>query len=377
MSERTGSPASVLPASRTAVSVRVRAHLPCPGAAAQPMTRTLEVLDADRCRLVLPEAIIIDAGGLPGLDAVASADPAWGGGPLAAPDDRERAVAYGVGNTAWHVQRGLRYCASLLGRALPVLTVRLRAHGPDWGGGHYRLPAARYSELAEQPGIASSGEVHLGSGCRYVTTSGGRYFAGPSHNAAIIYHELGHHLCRHTADFRGNRHRGLEAQTNLRTAVEEGTCDYLAATLLGHPDIYGWHRGDRADHDPRRRRLDTPVTMAAFRGGRDIDPHTDGTVWATALWSGRQAWQQVGLESESFDAALIRGLACLGSEDLGDDPAERAEGLRRRRYFSVALASLLEQAGDDHGATAVERAFAARGISVGRSNAELREAARR
>lgn len=219
--------------------------------------------------------------------------------------------------------------------------------------------------------------MHLGAGRRYVTTRSGRYFAAPSHNAAIIYHELGHHLCRHTADFRGNADRDPSAQTNRRTAIEEGTCDYLAAVLLDTPDIYGWHRHDRPDGDPRRRHLDTPITMAAFRGGRDVDPHADGTVWATALWSARRAWEQCGLDGRGFDAALLRALQELGRERLSPDPTERTAMLRRRRHFAHTLEKLLEQAEDGAGTAAVARAFAARGIVVGQSNALLRDAARR
>lgn len=380
MSSSVWSPGSEAPAGGGR-SVAVRAHLPRPGAEAEPVERTVVVLEADDSRLVLPEAVVIDPLGIPCLDSLASAQPAGGGGPLAPLEDRRRAQAYGVGNVAWHVQRGLRYVTSLLQRPLPVLTVRLNAHGADWGGGHYRLPARQYTELTEPRGVASAGEVHLGAGRRYVPTRAGRYFAAPSHNAAIVYHELGHHVCRHTADFRGNRHRDPAAQTNLRTGIEEGTCDYLAAVLLGTPDIYGWHRGDRSDADPRRRRLDTAVTMSAFRGGRDVDPHSDGTVWATALWSARLAWQACGLEGAAFDAALLRALDHLGQEVLSADPAERMPMLRRRRYFSTALTALLVQAqaqsGAHAGVSAVETAFAVRGVVVGQSNAALREAARR
>lgn len=359
------------------VPVTVHAHLPRPGVDAEPTGQTLFIRRADRMALVLPEATISDVEGMPTLDELALAVPGGGGGPLAHPEDRRRAHVYGVGNVAWHLQRGLRYITSLLGRSLPLLTVRLQTHGPDWGGGHYRLPARQYSELGEPELVTPAGEVHLGAGRRYVATRNGRYFAAPSHNAAIIYHELGHHLCRHTADFRGNAHRDPCLQTNRRTAIEEGTCDYLAAVLLGTPDIYGWHRADRLEGDPRRRRLDTPVTMAAFRGGHDVDPHADGTVWATALWSARQAWEQCGHEGSAFDAALFRALSHLGEDALSSDPQERVGELRRRRYFSRTLEALLAQIQDTAGARAVEDAFAARGVVPGQSNAALRDAARR
>ena len=39
------------------------------------------------------------------------------------------------------------------------------------------------------------------------------------------------------------------AQNNLKTAVDEGFCDYWAATMQGTPHIWSWHRR----HDDQRR----------------------------------------------------------------------------------------------------------------------------
>ena len=56
---------------------------------------------------------------------------------------------------------------------------------------------------ADPEAVTPTGEIHLGSGAGFVNTpqsgrggGGGRYFHAPAHNTAIIYHEVGHHVCR-------------------------------------------------------------------------------------------------------------------------------------------------------------------------------------
>lgn len=303
-------------------------------------------------------------------------EPDAGGGPLSSEEEQRAARAFGVLNAAYHLRRGLDYLQHLLGHDLPPLVVRIGCHADRrWGGGHYRLPASSYSELPEAIPPATTGEIHLGPGNRYVVHHGRRYFHAPAHNPSIVAHELGHHLCRHTADFRLNALRPPDKQTNRKTPVEEGTADYLAATLVAHPDIFAWHRAEISADAPPRRRVDNPWTMAEFRGGSDADPHSDGSVWAGALWAGRQRVMAAGAGVEVFDGVLVRGLRRLGRDrpDRRDGPARR-----RRRYFGSVLASLLEEAeaSDPDVAGPVADAFAARGILPGRSNAELRDAAR-
>ena len=200
------------------------------------------------------------------------------------------ARAFALTNVAWCARRLLDRVEGELGCILPPLRILVGSHQPGtrrWGGGHYRLPAASYSELPEDSSVDPTGEVHLGSGRTYVEHDGAPYLHAPGHNPAIVSHEVAHHVCRHVADFRLNRLRPPEQQTNRRTPVEEGTCDYLAAVMLGHPDIYGWHRRQIPVTDPRRRCLSAPWTMADFRGGHDTDPHADGAIWACALWAAR------------------------------------------------------------------------------------------
>ena len=219
-------------------------------------------------------------------------NPADGGGPLASREARRQARCFGVVNVAYHRHRGRAWAGGLLGHALPPLTARIGVHTdqrPRWGGGHYRLPAERYSELSEAAPVQPTGEIHLGTGRAYRPYDGRSYFDAPAHNPAIVLHELGHHICRHTADFRLNGRRPPSQQANRKIPLDEGTSDYIAAVLWDCPDIFGWHRAGVAPHHPGRRRLDVHRTMADFRGGSDQDPHADGTPWSSALWSGRRS----------------------------------------------------------------------------------------
>jgi hypothetical protein len=328
---------------------------------------SLEVLEVGRSELVLPEATVRDERGGRLFDNELVFGPANGGGPLAGLAGDRQARAFGVVNTAFHTQRALRFAAALIGHPLPDLLVRIGMHDRPhrWGGGHYRLPAPSCAELRP------TGEVHLGGGRKFLASPGGRpYFHAPAHNAAIIYHEVGHHICRHTADFRLNRLRPPQRQTNKKIAVDEGTADLFAAILLGTPDIYGWHRHAIPEWDQRRRKLDRRWTMAHFRRGRGRDPHADGTVWASAGWSARQAVVAAGADAIRFDAVLLCGLERLGHDG---GPARTVQALRVRRHFSQLLAAMA--GADPELAPVVLAAMARHGIRMGTSNAQLRAAA--
>src|SRR5262249_20683104 len=127
-------------------------------------------------------------------------------------------------------------------------------------GGHYRLPwrqsglsllqpaspegerngspgaGLRKQRIVERAPVGPEGEIHLGPGWKLAPygalaeCAGGPYRTNASHNAGILYHEYGHHLTRHTADFCGNALRPRDRQSNLKSALDEGTSDYLAAT---------------------------------------------------------------------------------------------------------------------------------------------------
>lgn len=335
---------------------------------------TLEVESLGPAAIMLQEATVRDESGdalLPGEHLVF--DPSRGGGPLAGPQANRQARAFALVNTAFHVQRALRFASTLLGRPLPHLLVRIGLHHElgYWGGGHYRLPAVNYSELPEKGSIRPEGEVHLGSGRVFLPTPAPRYFHVPGHNCAIIYHEVGHHICRHTADFRLNGMLPPGCQTNRKIALDEGTCDYIAAVLLSNPDIYGWHRAQVPMWQQTRRRLDQRWTMACFQGGRARDPHTDGTVWASALWSARNAVGDAGFDPGQFDAMVLCGLDRFGHQDRDE---RSPETLRRRRHFARLLECIV--AGNSALACPVLEGAARHGVFLGASNAELSDWAR-
>ena len=351
---------------------------PGPGALSEAELDVAEIRDS---ALVMPGILVIDVRGGAGLDrrdGDLRSDPAGGGGPLASPRDQRESIAFGIVNVAYHLRLGLDYLAALIGHALPPLITRIGAHEDQratWGGGHYRLPADAYSSLPETAMPAVTGEIHLGPGGAFTRAAGRRYFAAPAHIVAIIVHELGHHLTRHTADFRLNERRRPPAQANHKIALDEGTADYLAAALLGTPDIYGWHRGGIPPTAQARRRLDGPWTMAAFRGGHDTDPHLDGTVWAAALWSAREAVRASGGQAAGFDRLVAEGLVRIGAADP-ELPAEAAR--HRRRSFGSALGAILEADAARGGrfGDVIAAAFADRGIETGFSNADLRDRCR-
>lgn len=110
--------------------------------------------------------------------------------------------------------------------------------------------------------------------------------------------------------------------------------------------------------------------MAHFVGGRDQDPHADGTVWASACWSARERVIATGADAARFDAALLRGM-----ESAGADAARLTkDALSRRRQFSRLLSAITRA--DPGLAPVVLTAMAEHGIRPGASNAALEGAAR-
>ena len=359
---------------RVAATVWIPDRSPGPGRLADV---ELEVLAVGDARLELPALVVEDVRGGLGLDRRDDlrADPSGGGGPFEAPAARREARAFGIANAAFHLRRAVARFEHLLGRPLPPLVCRIGMHGerrPPWGGGHYRLPAPSYRTLPEDSPPSPDGEIHIGPGARYGRAGGRRYFLAPSHNAAILVHEAGHHLTRHTADFRMNRSRPRAAQANRKVPLDEGTADFVAAIVLGTPDIYGWHRGATPDGAPDRRRLDLPRTMAEWRGGRVADPHVDGSIWASALWAAREATLAAGAPAEAFDRLVVAGLDRLGTVEAG--PPDEAR-LSRRRHLGRFLEAIL--AADRDGGTGlgplIEDVLAERGIRRGLDNDTMRD----
>ncbi len=314
-------------------------------------------------------------------------EPGKGGGrldkvALAEPDFQWRyvqAARFGEVNTYFHVDRIAAYVDGLLHelgapslpRVIAVVTAHSAATERDgvrdgvkkpsgrwfpFQGGHYRLPARQYT-VAEREPVSPDGEIHLGPGWRLleygalVDAAGGRYRANASHNASIIYHEYGHHIARHTADFAVNARRRPDRQRNRKSAIEEGTCDFWVATLLETPHIWAWHR--RHDSEvPDGRHLASAKTMRDYDESPGADPHVNGTIWGAALWDLRTRLSPAN-GARATDLLVVQMLLLLGRLPL------------RRTTFQSGLAALLHA--DEllnaarHRATILS-SFAARGI---------------
>ena len=266
-----------------------------------------------------------------------------------------QAARFGEVNTYFHVDRIGAYVdgllhqlgAASLPRVIAVVTAHpatterdgvrdgVRRPSGRWfpfQGGHYRLPGRTYTVVEHEP-LAPDGEIHLGPGWSLlehgalVESAGGRYRANASHNAGIIYHEYGHHIARHTADFAANARRRRDRQRNRKSAIEEGTCDYWAASLLGTPHVWAWHRR----HDerfPHRRHLGSAKTMHDYDARPAADPHANGTIWAAALWALRARLSPVD-GPLAVDLLVLQALLVLGGLPV------------RRTSFQSGLAALL------------------------------------
>src|SRR5262249_575289 len=141
-----------------------------------------------------------------------------------------RAARFGEVNTYYHIDRIANHVHELLAKLgappLPPVIAVVNAHHAatehegirDGGlkprdawlpfqGGHYRLQSRHY-DIEEYDPVSPNGEIHLGAGWQLwehgalAEAAGRGYRANASHNAGIIYHEYGHHITRHTADFR-------------------------------------------------------------------------------------------------------------------------------------------------------------------------------
>ena len=135
------------------------------------------------------------------------------------------------------------------------------------------------------------------------------YLRSAAHNPATIYHELGHHLCRHTADFRLNAERAPAEQRNGKIGADEGVCDYLTASFLGTGRPYGWYRAERGERrDPDAwRELDLAPDDAHEDISEDAhediqehahdDVHDEGARWAALWWRCRRRLLEGGLAS--------------------------------------------------------------------------------
>jgi hypothetical protein len=284
-----------------------------------------------------------------------------------------QASRFGEVNTYFHLDRMAAYVDELLHQlgasSLPRVLAIVNAHDSviqhngvrdgvrraerwmPFQGGHYRL-STRSTDPAECTPVSPDGEIHLGPGRQLsehgalVQFAGGRYRANASHNAGILYHEYGHHITRHTADFRLNALSRAERQNNQKAAIDEGTCDYWAAAMLGTPHIWILHhRHDHAQIHPRS--LTSPKTMAHYDHGDAADPHANGTIWGAALWELRTILATKEADgARQADLLLVKTLLLLGNVVV-DRPEADVRSLRDARSdYATGLSCLL--LADDH-----------------------------
>lgn len=306
-------------------------------------------------------------------------EPGRGGGRidralLVKPAYRERYIQsshFGEVNTYFHLDRIGAYIDGLLRElgapSLPRVVAAVNAHhaateerglrdglrGPRSGrwlpfqGGHYRLPSRRYDQPEFEP-LSPDGEIHLGPGWQLlrhgalVEHAGRLYRANASHNAGIIYHEYGHHITRHTADFQANALRSPNRQKNRKSPIDEGTCDYWAAAMLGTPHIWAWHRRhDEQEVHPRS--LSSSKTMADYDYRPEADEHLNGTIWGAALWDLRTRLAGADPDgARKADLLVLRALLLLGRVTGPQNGGERKWLLRLRTDYRAALAALLQ-----------------------------------
>ena len=294
---------------------------------------------------------------------------------LAPPDHRSyyiEASHFGEVNAYFHIDRIASYIDELLhelgAASLPRVVVIVNAHHAAtekdgvrdgyrgltrwhvFQGAHYRLPSDRITQkIVEHSPISPDGEIHLGPGwqvLRYgalVEAAGGKWYrANASHNPGILYHEYGHHITRYTADFRANALLPRDRQDNRKTAIDEGTADYWAATMMDTPHIWACHHR----HDEQtlhRRSLASKKTMADFVPGSKADPHENGTIWGAALWDLRSALARQEPDGRrKADLMVMQALLLLGQR-MGSEQPPTVKSIRRaRKSFSNGLTALLQ-----------------------------------
>lgn len=280
------------------------------------------------------------------------------------------ATHFGMVNAFVHATRAVRHVNALLldlgHPVLPVLPIVVSAHSGSrlagfskadgdfrsgrmrpLAGGHYRL-SQRTTGVPEPVSVLATGEVHLGPGrIRQRFRGQPSYLRAAAHNPATIYHEVGHHVARHTADFRLNAERKTDEQRNGKPGVEEGWCDYLAAALLGTGRPYGWYRAERGvRRDPASWSMSEREQLAD-----PSDVYAVGARWAALWWRCRERLADGQLlDATGHDRVLLLTLLALG-EEAGPGRGHGGRAVRERHRGSTPviiehyLAALRQHAG--------------------------------
>src|SRR5262249_43343740 len=129
------------------------------------------------------------------------------------------------------------------------------------------------------------------------------------------------------------------------------------------------------------RSLLSQASMADFDGCSAADPHSNGTIWASALWDLRAHLDRAEPDgARTCDRLAVQTLLTIGRR-MGDEHLPTVKGLRRaRRGFGSALPALLESDERLHQGGHRElilQIFAARGFVLARHAEPSKPAPRR
>ena len=334
-------------------------------------------------------------------------DPAAGGpspSKMAAPSKRRMeamisASHFGEVNAYYHITRMAERIDALLAhlgeRPLPKVRALVNAYevsalpsdqkngsfdsdGRRWfpvSGASYRCHGESVQAEAERSGngaptVRCRGEIWLEQGAKMTRhgwlprIAGAKYRCNTAHIAGQLYRYYALHLARYTADFRANGMKPPASQDDVATLTATALSDYWAATMLGTPHVWCWHR--RHDSEIRHARsLASDLTLATLQERGRQKGESTATVLAAALWDLRRSIEQQG--DDACDLLVLA--AQLAVRRLLDDPykPDRAKTRALRRGFPVFAACLLHADARHFGgryAEPIRKAMAARGIAA-------------
>lgn len=225
--------------------------------------------------------------------------------------------------------------------------------------------------------VPCAGEILLAPGSRMTKEgwlprlAGTRYRCNAAHIAGHLYRQYGFHVSRYLADFTANALVRPSRQDNTKTATASALSDYWAASMLGTPHVWCWHRRhDRHVIHPRS--LAAGTTMADLRAMRKPSTRDSATVLAAALWDLRELLHASG----NTDCDLLVLAATRSIRRLWDDPyrPDRAKTRALRDGFDVFAACLLHADAlrcDGRHADSIRTAMRGRGIDVSKDVLDL------
>ena len=111
--------------------------------------------------------------------------------------------------------------------------------------------------------------------------------------------------------------------------------------MLGTPHIWACHRR-HDDQEIHPRSLCSPKTMLDYDYNPGADPHTNGTIWAAALWDLRtQMLAAHPMGARKTDLLVLKSLLLVG-QIIGDEQEVSIADIRRARAsYSTNLKALL------------------------------------